>query len=64
MITVGELKRRIDQGEQIFIIDTRSPAAWYESDVRLPGAIRMHYSELDKHLGELPRDRTIVTYCT
>ena len=63
-ITVEELKRRIDQGEQIFIIDTRSPAAWYESGVKLPGAVRMHFNELENHIKELPGDQIIVAYCT
>jgi rhodanese-related sulfurtransferase len=54
----------MDKGESILFIDTRNPNAWSESDVKLPGALRIHFSELEKHLEELPRDRQIVTYCT
>ena len=63
-ITVDELKGRMDKGEPILLIDTRNSRDWSESDVKLPGALRLHYSELEQHLEELPRNRTIVTYCT
>jgi rhodanese-related sulfurtransferase len=63
-ITASEIKRRLDQGEPVFIIDTRSPAAWEASGIKIPGAHRIHYSEMEKHLGEIPRDRLIITYCT
>jgi rhodanese-related sulfurtransferase len=63
-ITVDEVKKRMDKGEPILLIDTRNPHDWGESDVKLPGALRIHYSKLEQHLEELPHDRTIVTYCT
>lgn len=63
-ITTNEVKERLDKGEPILFIDTRNPTSWGESDVKLPGALRIHVSELEQHLDELPRDRQIVTYCT
>ena len=63
-ITIDEVKKRMDKGESILFIDTRNPNDWGESDVKLPGALRIHFSELEQHLDELPRDRLIVTYCT
>jgi rhodanese-related sulfurtransferase len=63
-ITIDEVKQRIDKGESLLIIDTRNSRDWSESDVKLPGAVRIHFNELAQHLEELPRDRTIVTYCT
>lgn len=63
-ITVEEVKDRIDRGESILFIDTRNPTAWSQSDVKLPGAVRIPLRELEQHLDDLPRDRTIVTYCT
>lgn len=63
-ITVDEVKKRMDEGESILFIDTRNSHDWSESGVKLPGALRIHYSKLDQHLEELPRDRTIVAYCT
>lgn len=63
-ITVDEVKKRMDKGEPILLVDTRNPHDWGESDLKLPGALRIHYGELEQHLEELPHDRTIVTYCT
>jgi rhodanese-related sulfurtransferase len=63
-IDIDELKWKIEHHEPIFIIDTRSPPAWEASPVKIPGARRRHYNDLEAHLDELPRDRTIVTYCT
>ena len=63
-ITIGELKQKLDQGEPVFIIDTRGPGAWESSDVKIKGAVRLHYHDLEARLDEVPRDRTIVTYCT
>ena len=31
---------------------------------KLPNAIRVPANELDQHLDELPKDRTLITYCT
>jgi len=63
-ITVEEVKERIDEGEPILFIDTRRSQDWEASDVKLPGALRIHYSELEQYLDELPNDRLIVPYCT
>ena len=54
----------MDRGEPIIFIDTRNPYAWSESGVKIPGALRIHFSELERRLDELPKDRLIVTYCT
>jgi rhodanese-related sulfurtransferase len=63
-VTVEEVKERMDRGEQFAFVDTRNPVAWGESDVKLPGAIRVPAAEVEQHLGEIPRDRAVITYCT
>jgi rhodanese-related sulfurtransferase len=63
-ISVDELRRAMNAGEPFVFIDTRNPQAWTESDVKLPGALRIPVSEVQQHLAEIPRDRPIVTYCT
>ncbi|PYS68208.1 MAG: hypothetical protein DMF69_20860 [Acidobacteria bacterium] len=63
-ITVDEVKERMDRGEQFTFIDTRNPVAWSESDKKLPNAIRIPANELDQHLDEIPKDRTVIIYCT
>ena len=51
-------------GEQFAFIDTRNTQAWAESDVKLPGAIRLPVDKLEEHISEIPKDRPIVAYCT
>jgi rhodanese-related sulfurtransferase len=63
-VTVDEVKERMDRGEAFTFVDTRNPTAWGEADTKLPGAIRVPANEVDQHLSEIPRDRTVITYCT
>ena len=63
-ITPDEVKERMDRGEQFVFVDSRNDKAWAESDVKLPGAVRLPLKEAGSRAGELPRDRTIITYCT
>jgi rhodanese-related sulfurtransferase len=63
-ITVDEVGARLNRGEQFAFLDTRNPQAWGEADQKLPGAIRVPADEVDQHVGEIPHDRTIITYCT
>jgi len=63
-VTVDEVKERMDRGEQFAFVDTRNPKAWAESDQKLPNAIRVPAEELEQHTNEIPRDRTVITYCT
>jgi len=63
-VTPDEIKERLDRGEQFAFLDTRNPKAWAEADTKLPGAIRVPADEVEQHLNENPRDRTVITYCT
>ena len=63
-VTVDEVKERMARGEQFAFLDTRNPQAWGESDVKLPGAIRVPADDVAGHLDEIPRDRVVITYCT
>jgi rhodanese-related sulfurtransferase len=63
-ITVDEVKERLDRGEEFAFVDTRNPQAWGQSDQKLPHAIRVPAEEYAEHLNEIPRDRTVITYCT
>ena len=53
-ITIDELKRRMEAGEDFIFIDTRNPQAWAESDVKLPEAIRVPADKLDEFLFRVP----------
>jgi rhodanese-related sulfurtransferase len=54
----------MDRGEQFTFLDTRNPQAWGEAETKLPSAIRVPADEVEQHLDEIPRDRTVITYCT
>lgn len=63
-VTVDEVKERLDRGEELVFVDTRNPQAWNDADTKLPGAVRVLADEVEQHLGEIPKDRTVITYCT
>jgi adenylyltransferase/sulfurtransferase len=60
-VSVSELKRRMDEGEAITLIDVREP---YEFEVaRIPGAQLIPLGELETRAAELPRSGTLVLQC-
>jgi len=63
-VTADEVKERMDRGETFTFLDTRNPQAWSEAHRKLPHAIRIPADEVEEHLDEMPRDRTVITYCT
>lgn len=63
-ISMQEAKRLFDTDPGTVFLDTRSPDAWAKATDKLPGALRVPPAEVEAHLGEIPRDRPIVAYCT
>jgi rhodanese-related sulfurtransferase len=63
-VTVDEVKARLDRGEPIAFIDARSPESWSKSDVQIKGSLRVPVDDVAKRLSDIPRDRSIVVYCT
>jgi rhodanese-related sulfurtransferase len=63
-ITVEDLKKRMDAGEDFTIVDVRNPTAWAESDTAIPEAIRVPLEELEQNLSRIPKNRPVVAYCT
>ena len=63
-IGIDSLRKRMETGEDIVFIDSRNPEAWAQSDVMVPKAIRVPVDDLEKHLHEIPKGKTIVAYCT
>ncbi len=62
-ISPGELKRRLDSGERMLVVDVREPA---ERDiVRIEGSVLIGSADLvsGTALPQLPSDRRIVLYC-
>jgi rhodanese-related sulfurtransferase len=63
-ITVDELNRRMEAGEDFTVIDTRNAEEWAQSDTMLPEAIRISVDELDKNLDRISKNKPVVAYCT
>jgi len=63
-VTVDEVKERMERGETFTFVDTRNPQAWGDATTKLPGAIRVTADEVEQQLDEIPRDRTVISYCT
>ena len=60
-ITTGELKRWLDEGRELTLLDVRNP---YEHQLcRLPGARLLPLHKLPVRSGELDPKATIVAYC-
>jgi membrane protein DedA with SNARE-associated domain/rhodanese-related sulfurtransferase len=59
-----ELKRRLDAGEEVFIVDLRHPLELLPDPFTLPGAQHISPEALAARHQEIPRDRDIVLYCT
>lgn len=56
-----ELKRRLEAGEDLTVLDCRDPHEW--EICRLPGSLLIPLKELPSRLGEVDRDRPVVVHC-
>ena len=59
-ITVKELKRRIDAGEDVQLIDVREP---YEYQIAQIGGKLIPQNDVPQRLGEIDRNREVVVHC-
>ena len=59
-----ELRRQLDSGEKVYIVDLRHPLELMTDPFTLPGAQHFAPDVLATRVGEIPRDRDIVLYCT
>ena len=63
-VTAGEVARRLTDGRDVTVVDSRAPAAWEDSDIKAGGALRIPPDDAEKHSADLSRDDFIVIYCT
>jgi hypothetical protein len=61
-ITPQELEALLNQGKNVVVVDTRSEAAYASGHI--PGALAIPGPDVAMRYGELPRDATIVLYCS
>jgi membrane protein DedA with SNARE-associated domain len=63
-ITSDELKRKLDAGENVIVVDLRHSLDFEADPNAIPGALHVPAEEFDRRHDEIPRDRDIVLYCT
>jgi len=63
-ITAEELKRRMDAGEDLMVMDLRHPLDLEADPARIPGAVHFALADLEARHHEIPLDRDVVLYCT
>jgi rhodanese-related sulfurtransferase len=61
-IAAPELKRRIDAGERLYLLDVRSSEE-YAQDGRIAGSHLVPLPMLAMRLSELPKDQPIICIC-
>ena len=63
-ITPAEVKRKIDAGQALMIVDLRHSLDFGADPVVIPGAVHMSPEELERRSQDIPRDRDVILYCT
>jgi adenylyltransferase/sulfurtransferase len=59
-LTVKELKRRIDAGEKVYILDVREP---WEYQIAQIGGVLIPQNDVAQRLAEIDRDREVIVQC-
>jgi rhodanese-related sulfurtransferase len=62
-IAVNEAWRLVQSGADPLFLDTRNLKHYAQSDLKIPGSLRIWREELEERIGELPRDHMIIAYC-
>ena len=64
-ITVHQLKSRIDDGEEIMILDVRSKeSGGIYGGLKIRGAVLMPLNEVEERMFEIPFGAMVAAYCT
>jgi membrane protein DedA with SNARE-associated domain/rhodanese-related sulfurtransferase len=62
-ITPEELKRKIDAGEEVVIVDLRGSLDFEAEPAMIPGAVHLDYADLEEVSDELAKAAEVVLYC-
>jgi rhodanese-related sulfurtransferase len=63
-ITVEELRRKLEAGENPVILDLRSKEELEQDPLVIRGAVHVLLEEIEQRQHEFPHDRDIVVYCS
>ena len=61
LISVHDLKIKLDKGEKIVILDVRDKRKWDKGHIN--GAKHIYVGHLEEKLDEVPKDWPIIVYC-
>lgn len=61
LLTVQELKERLDRRDDLVVLDVREKGKWDEGNIK--GAHHTYAGHVEHHLDEIPADRPIVIVC-
>jgi membrane protein DedA with SNARE-associated domain/rhodanese-related sulfurtransferase len=62
-ITPEELRRRMQMGEPVYVIDLRHPTRVATDGGSLPGSVHLTPDQVIAHRDQIPTDRDIVVFC-
>jgi rhodanese-related sulfurtransferase len=60
-ITAADLKKRLDAGEKILLVDVREP--WENQQCRIEGSVLIPMGTIPANLQKLDTDDSVVCYC-
>lgn len=63
-MTPEELHRRLEAGEEVFIVDLRHPLEFDEDPLVIPGAVRLSAEDLEARRLPTLQEREVVLYCS
>src|SRR5262249_41970660 len=58
------LKRKLDAGEDVLILDLRTPLDVLAAPYVIPGSLWITTDRLDEGVSKIPRDQDLVVYCS
>ncbi len=60
-IRATEAKGLLAANKKVYLLDVRTPAEFRQG--RIPGAVLIPVNEVERRIGEIPRNRPVVVYC-
>lgn len=61
-MNVDSLKQRLDAGEDVFVLDVRSPQE-LEQEGMIEGSLNIPIDDLESRMAEVPKDKPLAIYC-
>jgi hydroxyacylglutathione hydrolase len=61
VLTVHELKDKIDRGEQLTILDDRGENEWNEGHIK--GAHHIYVGHIQERMADIPKDKPVAMFC-